>query len=72
MWTHCSAVLAVSAGGRGSGGGGSQGGQAARLRLAEDGRVQPREAAAQTGRLHGEGPAPSGGEPVPTKTPRTN
>lgn len=47
---------------RGQGGGGSQSGPAERLCVAENGRVQPREAAAQTGRPDGEGPAPAGGE----------
>lgn len=45
----------------GQGGGGSPGGRAERRSVAEDGRVQPRKAAAQTGWLDGEGPAPAGG-----------
>lgn len=48
------------------GSGGSQGGEAERLSVAENGRVQPWKAAAQTGRPDGEGPAPAGGGHIAT------
>lgn len=43
------------------GGGGSQGGEAERLSVADNGRVRPWKAAAQTGRPDGEGPTLAGG-----------
>lgn len=58
-------LIFFRAGRCGQGGGSSQGGQAERLCVAENGRVQPGEDVAQAGRPDGEGSAPAGGGLLP-------